>query len=96
MGKKEKKKKTYKKKSVQEAQKKKEKKGKTPKRSALVRSDDAIRVSAKEGQCYAKILKVINARVDPSDAKLKVLTIRRTRKKEVLLVLKKGAPFKDA
>ena len=44
----------------------------------------------KDGQSYADILKVMKVKVDPQKAGLKVLSIRRTRKEEVLLVLKKG------
>ena len=54
------------------------------------RSGDAIKVSAKDGKSYADILKEMKAKVDPRKAVLEVLSIRRTRKEEVLLVLKKG------
>ena len=57
---------------------------------APARSVDAIKVSAKDGQSYADILKEMKAKVDPRKAGLEVLSIRRTRKEEVLLVLKKG------
>ena len=60
------------------------------KRSSPARSGDAIKVSAKEGQSYADIFKEMKAKVDPRKAGLEVLSIRRTRKEEVLLVLKKG------
>ena len=50
----------------------------------------AIKVSAKEGQSCADILKDMKAKVDPWKSGLEVLSIRRTRKEEVLLVLKKG------
>ena len=51
---------------------------------------DAIKVSAKDGQSYAGILKEMKAKVDPRNAGLEVLSIRRTRKEEVVLVFKKG------
>ena len=60
------------------------------KRSTLTRSGDAIKVSAKDGQSYAEILKEMKALVEPRRAGLKVLSIWRTRKKEVFLLLKKG------
>ena len=47
-------------------------------------------MSAKDGRSYADILKEIKVKVDPRKAGLEVLSIRRTRKEEVLLVLKKG------
>ena len=47
-------------------------------------------MSAKDGQSYADILREMKAKVDPRKAGLEVLSIRRTRKEEVLLVLKKG------
>ena len=47
-------------------------------------------MSAKYGQSYAKILKEMKAKVDPRKAGLEVLSIRKTREEEVLLVLKKG------
>ena len=47
-------------------------------------------LSAKGGQSYADILKEMKARVNPQDSGLEVLSVRRTRKKKVLLVLKKG------
>ena len=61
-----------------------------PKSSSPARSGDAIKVSAKDGQSYADIYKEMKAIVDPQKAGLEVLSIRRTRKEEVLLVLKKG------
>ena len=60
------------------------------KRSTPARSGDAIKVSAKDGQSYADILKEMEAKVDPRKVDLEVLSIRRTRKEEVLLGLKKG------
>ena len=68
----------------------------TPKRSSPARSGDAIKVSAKDGQSYADILKEMKAKVDPRKAGLEVLSIRRTRKEEVLLVLKKGGDVSQA
>ena len=71
---------------VQEAQGSNNKR--TSKRFSPARSGDAIKVSAKDGQSYADILKEMKAKVDPRKAGLEVLSIRRTRKEEVLLVLK--------
>ena len=56
------------------------------KHSRPARSGDAIKVSAKDGQSYADILREMKAKVDPWRAGLKVLSIWRTRKEEVLLV----------
>ena len=60
------------------------------KRFTPARPDAAIKVSAKDAQSYADILKEMTAKDDPRKAGLKVLSIRRTRKEEVLLLLKKG------
>ena len=60
------------------------------KRSLHSRSGDAIKVSARDGQSYADILREMKAKVDPRRAGLEVLSIRRTKKEEVLLVFKKG------
>ena len=60
------------------------------KRFTPARSGGAIKVSTKDGQSYADILKKMKAKVDFRKAGLEVLSIRRTRKEEVLLVLKKG------
>ena len=79
---------------VQEAQGKNDKS--TPKRSSPARSGDAIKVSARDGQSYADILKEMKAKVDPRKAGLEVQSIRRTRKEEVLLVLKKGETFQPS
>ena len=68
----------------------------TSKRSTPARSGDAIKVSAKDGQSYADILKEMKAKVDPRKAGLEVLSIRRTRKEEVLLVLKKGGDVRPS
>ena len=61
-----------------------------PKRFPPARSGDALKVSRRDGQFYVVILREMKARVNPREAGLKVLPIRMTRKKEVLLVLKKG------
>ena len=50
----------------------------------------SIRVSAKDGESYAKILKAMKAKVNPQNSGAEVLSIWRTRKEEILLVLKKG------
>ena len=60
------------------------------KRSTPARSGDAITVSAKDGQFYANILREMMAKGDPRRAGLEVLSVRRTRKKNVFLILKKG------
>ena len=59
-------------------------------RSTPARSGNAIKVLAKDGQSYDDIFKGMKAKVDPRKAGLEVLSIRRTRKEEVLLVLKNG------
>ena len=46
-------------------------KGNLPRRSPAARSGDAIRVSAKEGESYADILKAMKAKVNPQNAGLK-------------------------
>ena len=61
-----------------------------PRRSLAARSGDAIRVSAKDGESYAEILKDMKAKVNLQNAGAEVLSIRRTRRGEILLVLKKG------
>ena len=63
----------------------------TSKRSPAARSGDAIGVSTEDRQSYAVILKVVKARVNPLDAGLEVLSVRSTRKDEILLVLKTGS-----
>ena len=63
---------------------------KTSKRSTLARSRDAIKVSAKDSQSYVDILREMKAKVGPQKAGPEVLSIRRTRREEVLLVFKKG------
>ena len=65
-------------------------KGKLPRRSPTARLGDAIRVSAKDGDSYAEILKAMKAKVNPKNSGAEVLSIRRTRREEILLVLKKG------
>ena len=47
-------------------------------------------MSAKDGESYAEILKEMNAKMNPQILGAEVLSIRRTRKEEILLVLKKG------
>ena len=59
------------------------------KRSTPARFGDAIKVSAREGQSYADILNEMKANVDPWRTGLEVLSIQRTRKEEVHLVLKR-------
>ena len=58
--------------------------------SSAARSGDAIRVSAKDGDSYADILKAMKAKVNPQSAGAEVHSIRRTRREEILLVLRKG------
>ena len=65
-------------------------KGKLPRRSPAARSRDAIRMSAKDGVSYVEILKVMKAKVKPQNSGAGVLSIRRTMREEILLVLKKG------
>ena len=62
---------------------------KIPRRSPGARSGDAIRVSAKDGESYAEILKAMKAKVDPKSSGVEVLSIRITRRKEILLVRKR-------
>ena len=52
-------------------------KGKLPRHSPAARSDDAIRVSAKDGESYAEIVKAMKAKVNPQNAGAEVLSIRR-------------------
>ena len=85
-----KKNKNYKKTEKKEVQSSEKEVRKTPRRFLPAKSGDAIRVSAKDGQSNAPFLKVMKARVNPSDAGLEVLTVRRMWKDEILLVLKKG------
>ena len=61
-----------------------------PRRSPAARSGEAIRVSAKDGESYAEILKAMKAKVNPQNSGAEVVSIRRIRKEEILLVLKKG------
>ena len=63
---------------------------KMPCRSPAARSGDAIRMSARDGESYADILKAMKAKVDPQSSGAEVLSIRRTRREETLLVLKRG------
>ena len=91
------------KRKTRKKRKKKEKKEKDPvqkaqgtvarpklKRSLPARSGDAIKVSARNGQSYAEILREMKEKVDQRRAGLEVLSIPRTRKEEVFLGLKKG------
>ena len=64
--------------------------GKVPRRTPTARLGDAVRVSAKDGESYAEILKTMKARVNPQNSGTEVLSIRRTRREEILLVLRKG------
>ena len=57
-------------------------------RSPAARSGDAIRVSAKDGESYAEILKAMKAKVDPQSSGAGALSVRRSRMEEILLVLK--------
>ena len=75
---------------MQEAQKKEERTKKAPRCSSPTRLGDTIRVSATDGQFYVKILNEMKAKVNPMGAGLEALTIRRTRKEEILLVLRSG------
>ena len=52
-------------------------KGMLPRRSPAARSGDAVRVSAKDGEYYAEVLKSMKARVNPQDSVVKVLSIKR-------------------
>ena len=64
-------------------------KGKLPRRSPAARSGDAVRVSAKDDESHAEILKGMKATLNPQDSGAEVLSIRRTRREEILLVLGK-------
>ena len=59
-------------------------------RFPAARSGDAIRVSAKDGESYPEILKAMKAKLDPQNSVAEVLSVRRTRREEILLVLKRG------
>ena len=61
-------------------------KGILTRRSLAARSGDAIRVSAKDDESYAEILKAMKAKVDTQNSGAEVLSIRRMRRKEILLV----------
>ena len=65
-------------------------KGKFPRRSPAARSGEAIRVSAKDRESYADILRAMKAKVNSQNAGAEVLSIRRTRREEILLVPQKG------
>ena len=92
-GEKEKKKKKRKKKEkrvpVPSAQDPKEKR-KLTRRFPAARSGDAFRALSKDGESYAEILKSMKAKVDRQNSRAEVLSIRRTRREEILLVLKGG------
>ena len=47
-------------------------------------------MSAKDEESYADILKAMKAKVNPQNAEAEVLSIRRTRREEILLVRRKG------
>ena len=64
-------------------------KGKFPRRSPAARSSAAIRVSTKDGKSYVEILRAMKAKVNPQNAGADVLSIRRTRREEILLALRK-------
>ena len=66
-----------------------EEKGKMPRRSPAARSVNAIRVSAKDGEFYADILRAMKAKVNPQNSGAEFLSICRTRREEILLVLKR-------
>ena len=59
-------------------------------RSPTARSGVAISVSAKDGESYAEILKVMKARVNPQSSGAEVLSIRRTGREEILLARKRS------
>ena len=65
-------------------------KGKLPRLCPTAGSSDAIRVSTMDGESYADILKAMKAKVNLQNLVAEVLSIRRTRREEILLVLKKG------
>ena len=65
-------------------------KGKLPRRYPAARSGDVIRVSAKDGESYAEILKAMKAKVDAQTSGAEVFFIQRTRREDILLVLKKS------
>ena len=62
----------------------------TAKRSTPTRSGDAIKVSVRDGQSYAYNLREMKGKVDPWKSSLEILSVRWTRKEEVLLVREKG------
>lgn len=77
-----------KKKAIEEENRQKEKAEKKKKRRTR---NEAIKVSAKQGHTYADILKKMKASVNPADCGTEVLSIRRTKNKELLVVLKKDS-----
>ena len=58
--------------------------------SSATRSGDAIRVTAKDEESSAEILKAMKAKVNLQNSEADILSIRRTRREEILLVLRKG------
>ena len=70
-------------------------KKKMPKRSPTAWWGVTVRVLAKDGETYAEILKAIKAKVNPQNVGAEVLPIRRTRREEILLVLKKEADVSE-
>ena len=65
-------------------------KAKLPRRNPAARSSDAVRISAKDGESYVEILKAMKAKVNPQNSGAEVLSIRITRREEILLILRKG------
>ena len=64
--------------------------------STPARSSDAIKVSAKDGQSYADILKEMKAKVDPRKAGLEVLSIQRPGRKKSFWSSKRGETFRPS
>ena len=54
----------------------------------------AIKVSTREGQSHADILKEMKTKVDPREAGLGVLSIRKSRNEEILLSSKRGERYR--
>ena len=61
---------------MHEAQKKKEDATKVPRRSSPARLGNAIRVSDRNGQSYAEILKEMEAKANPIDAGLEASPVQ--------------------
>ena len=51
---------------------------------------DAIRVPAKVVESYAEILKVMKAKINPQNSGEEILSLRKTRRQDILLVIRKG------